>query len=149
MLGRLAKWLRMLGYDTFYDAQKSAAVLVELCAVEQRIFLTRNRNIVNTLHLEWYLVQSEHYREQLREIITRFSLDTERYLFSRCTICNTVVVPVEKESMRDVVPSQSLDSFTAFYQCPQCKRVYWEGTHVENTRKRLQMMKQMREPSEQ
>jgi uncharacterized protein with PIN domain len=138
MLGRLAKWLCILGYDTLFDPYVSSATIAEQAAKEHRIFITRDVKL--TKHsdpLSFFIVQSENYREQLREVVGHFNLDISSKLFTRCTLCNEQIVPVEKEMVRDLIPDKSALNFEKFYQCPQCKRVYWEGTHTQNTEKRL------------
>jgi uncharacterized protein with PIN domain len=138
MLGRLAKWLRILGYDTLFDPYVSSATIAEQAVKEQRIFITRDPKL--TKHsdpLSFFIVQSEDYRQQLREVVGHFNLDISSKLFTRCTLCNKEIVPVEKEMVRDRIPGKSALNFEKFYECPQCKRVYWGGTHTQNTEKRL------------
>jgi uncharacterized protein with PIN domain len=138
MLGRLAKWLRILGYDTLFDPYVSSATIAEQAVKEHRIFITRDVKL--TKHsdpLSFFIAQSENYREQLREVVGYFQLDTFSHLFTRCTICNKEILPVEKDVVKDRVPEKSALNFEKFYQCPQCKRVYWGGTHTQNTEKRL------------
>ncbi|MGA9364773.1 MAG: Mut7-C RNAse domain-containing protein [Bacteroidota bacterium] len=138
MLGRLAKWLRILGYDTLFDPYVSSATIAKQAEEERRIFLTRNDKL--TKHSDtpsFFIVQSENYREQLREVVGHFQLDTSSHLFTRCTICNKEILPVEKDMVKDRIPEKSALNFEKFYQCPQCKRVYWGGTHTQNTERRL------------
>jgi uncharacterized protein with PIN domain len=138
MLGRLAKWLRILGYDTLFDPYESSAVIAKQAQEEQRVFITRDLKLTKNFDaLGFFLVQSENYREQLREVVGHFKLDTSSNLFTRCTICNKEILPVEKEAVMDRIPEKSALNFDKFYECPQCKRVYWRGTHTQNTEKRL------------
>jgi len=138
MLGRLAKWLRILGYDTLFDPYVSSATIAKQAEEEHRIFITRDVKL--TKHsdpISFFIVQSEDYREQLREVVGHFKLDISSNLFTRCTICNKEILPVEKEAVKDRIPERSALNFEKFYQCPECKRVYWGGTHTQNTGKRL------------
>jgi uncharacterized protein with PIN domain len=138
MLGRLAKWLRILGYDTLFDPYVSSATIAEQAKEEHRIFFTRDLKLTkNSDPLSFFIVQSENYREQLREVVGHFQLDTSSHLFTRCTICNKEILPVEKDMVKDRIPEKSALNFEKFYQCPQCKRVYWGGTHTQNTERRL------------
>jgi len=138
MLGRLAKWLRILGYDTFYDGHIPTEKLISISNAEGRIFLTRNTRVIEKLKAQnFFIVQSENYCEQVREVVNHFHLDTSSRLFTRCTLCNAEILPVSKEQVKDLVPEQPYQVFTEFFQCPQCKRVYWSGTHTENTVERL------------
>jgi uncharacterized protein with PIN domain len=138
MLGRLAKWLRILGYDTLFDPYLGSATIAKQAEDENRVFITRDAKL--TKHsdpLSFFIVQSENYREQLREVVGHFKLDISSHLFTRCTICNKEIHLVEKEAVKDRIPEKSAVNFEKFYQCPQCKRVYWAGTHTQNTEKRL------------
>ncbi len=138
MLGRLAKWLRILGYDTLFNPYVPSATVIKQAVEEKRIFITRDSNAAaNPKVSEIFLVHSERYREQLREVVDHFQLDVSSKLFTRCTICNVEIVSVEKESIKTKLPEKSAMNFDRFYQCPNCNRIYWEGTHTENTRKRL------------
>lgn len=138
MLGRLAKWLRMLGYDTFYDGHIPIEKLLSISNAEERIFLTRNTRVIEKVKAQnFLLVQSENYREQVREVVHHFHLDISGHLFTRCTLCNVEILSVNKEQVKDLVPEKPYQVFTKFFQCPQCKRLYWSGTHTENTVERL------------
>jgi len=138
MLGRLAKWLRILGYDTLFNPYVPSSTVIKQAVEEKRIFITRDSKATANPELsEIFLVRSERYREQLREVVDHFQLDTSSRLFTRCTICNVEIVSVEKESIKTQLPEKSAMNFDRFYQCPHCNRIYWEGTHTENTRKRL------------
>ena len=138
MLGRLAKWLRMLGYDTFYDGHIPTEKLISMSSAEERIFLTRNTRVVDKVKPQSFLlVKSEDYREQVREVVNHFHLDISVHRFTRCTLCNVEILPVDKEQVKNLVPEKPYEVFTEFFQCPQCKRVYWSGTHTENTVERL------------
>jgi uncharacterized protein with PIN domain len=138
MLGRLAKWLRILGYDTLFDAHVSSAAIANQAREEQRIFITRDTKLCKQLAAtDFLIVQSEDYRQQLREVVEHFKLDVSSKLFTRCTICNKELLHVEKNAVEDRIPEKSALNFEEFYQCPECKRVYWAGTHTQNTEQRL------------
>ena len=138
MLGRLAKWLHILGYDTLFDPHASSTAVARLAAADQRVFITRDTRLVKREGLsEFFIVQSQNYREQLREVVEHFQLDISSGLFTRCTVCNREILPVEKEAVKDRLPEKSALNFDKFYECPECKRVYWGGTHTQNTERRL------------
>lgn len=138
MLGKLARWLRVLGYDTFYDSDLPFEELVERSRGEGRVLITRNSKVKESPGVkEFLLLRSERFDEQLRTLAETFLLDLESYRFSRCTKCNTKVVTVDREKVRDLVPPKSYAGYMQFYQCPSCQKVYWDGTHVQNTLKRL------------
>ncbi len=138
MLGKLAKWLRLLGYDTFYDSDLPFEKLVERSKAEGRILITRNSKVHEVAEVNQFLhLQTERFENQLRTVTETFSLDLESHRFSRCTKCNVEVVGVEKEKVKHLVPLKSYEGFSDFYQCPRCQKVYWGGTHVHNTLQRL------------
>jgi len=138
MLGRLAKWLRILGFDTLFDPHVPTSDILQRTIAEKRILLTRDAKLAADRNLtQVFIVKSENYKEQLREVVSRFRLDVSSKLFTRCTICNEKIVPVDKELIKDDLPEKSSMNFESFCQCPRCKRIYWEGTHTENTRRRL------------
>jgi uncharacterized protein with PIN domain len=138
MLGRLAKWLRILGYDTLFDAHVPTSVILAHAKRDGRVFLTRDTRLPSLARLtDTFIVQSEEYKEQLREVVNHFQLDISSGLFTRCTICNEEIKTVEKAVVKDRLPEQSAASYNRFYQCPKCRRVYWGGTHTDNTKLRL------------
>lgn len=134
MLGKLAKWLRILGYDTLYISPTTDSYLVSQAFKEQRIILTRDRRLVERKYMPKYvLVKSNDYNEQLEEIRKELGLkpDPEKW-FSRCLICNTEIQPVKKEEIKDKVSEFTYETHEQFYQCSSCNRIYWPGTHTKN-----------------
>jgi len=139
MLGKLAKWLRMLGYDTLYNPRFSLSKLAKLGSKENRIMLTRNRRLYETApNICGYIVSSAHFPEQLSEIIKKFSLEKEKYLFTRCTICNEKVFSIDKKEVLDRIPSFVSRTYAEFFLCPVCSRIYWPGSHFKHVREKLQ-----------
>ncbi len=138
MLGKLAKWLLILGYDTFYDSHLPLEQLVERSAVEGRVLITHNSKIHDYAAVDQFLLlHSGRFDDQLRILTEEFSLDLESYRFSRCTRCNAKIVSVNKQKVKHLVPQKSYEGFSQFYQCRSCEKVYWVGTHVHNTLERL------------
>ena len=139
MVGKLAKWLRILGYDTAYQRKIADQDLVLRAQFEERIILTRDGGLLSRRGVnEYLLVQSSDYLDQLREVVTAFRLafDEDR-LFRRCTECNTETEVIAKELVAAEVPSYVLQTRDAFSLCPRCRKIYWRGTHVDNTLRRL------------
>ncbi|MGE5430781.1 MAG: Mut7-C RNAse domain-containing protein [Syntrophomonadaceae bacterium] len=131
-LGKLARYMRMLGLDTLYDNNYSKDDLVNISLEKRRTILTRDRNILkrnDVTHAYW--VRSEDALDQAREVIERFHLESELKEFSRCMECNGVLESVIKEDILDGLPPKVEKSQTEFYRCPECLRVYWKGTHYE------------------
>ena len=136
MLGRLARWLRLLGFDCAYDTRILDPDLVRRGVAEERIILSRDR----ALPQEWwvseiYLVQAEDLRSQLAEVLRRFGLAAEIRLLSRCAECNQRLRPADAAAVADRVPERIRTTHDAFSECPGCGRVYWEGTHAARIRR--------------
>jgi uncharacterized protein with PIN domain len=135
MLGRLARWLRTLGYDTAYDDAITDADLVRRAFEEGRYILTRDRELLTEWRIEGaLLLTSEKPLEQLGEIATRLPLAAPTRLFTRCRICNGVLRPVQRSAVADRVPDRILQRTRDFAECPDCRRAYWEGSHTERMR---------------
>lgn len=139
MLGRLAKWLRILGYDTAYFPDLDDNQLMRLARAEGRTLLTRDRELTRRRGLDYLLVESDDLEKQLRQVITELPLEAEQP-FSRCPVCNTLLQQVEKSSVRERVPPFIFRTQDHFSLCPQCNRVYWRGTHWAKMRKELARM---------
>lgn len=143
MLGKLARWLRILGYDTLYDP---AIALLELAAqakAECRVLLTRRRNLPDGMpSIEMFVLNSDKFPDQLRSVIHRFNLDTESGLFTRCLECNVAVQSVMRAEVRGRIPDRSFEGFDEFFECPKCHSVYWGGAHRKNTLRRLRSILQ-------
>lgn len=141
MLGKLARWLRILGYDAFYDSSLSVKQLVERANQADRVLLTRRRVFPDGVFpTTMFNVCSENFPDQLRCVIHAFDLDAESKLFSRCLQCNLEVHQVNKQSVQGRVPEQSLKGFDEFFECPGCHSVYWGGSHRRNTLRKLQQI---------
>ncbi|CAG0941125.1 hypothetical protein ANRL1_00393 [Anaerolineae bacterium] len=128
MLGRLATWLRLLGYDTTYIPHADDHELARRARAENRVLLTRDVELTRRRGLRFVLIESEKIVEQLRQVFHDLDL-TARAAFSRCAECNVELGEASKESVRAAVPPYVFNTQTQFRRCPQCKRVYWRGTH--------------------
>jgi uncharacterized protein with PIN domain len=137
MLGRLAKWLRMLGYDTAYFPQLEDHDLVRIARAEDRMLLTRDRELVRRRGLRSLLIESDRFEEQMRQLWRDLDLNMDGS-FSRCTRCNTILQPVSKEEVNERVPPYVLRRHVYFSLCPQCDKVYWRGTHWLRMRRRIE-----------
>ena len=129
MLGRLATWLRILGYDAEYFRGADAA-LIERARETGRILLTRDTGMLCRRGLPSHLfVQSDHVSEQLRQVIRAFHLTPAAPPARRCPRCNVRVEPRTKAEVFDRVPEFVWSRQDAFWGCPTCGRVYWAGSH--------------------
>jgi uncharacterized protein len=131
MLGRLARWLRVLGFDAAYDATASDRDLVQRALDEDRILLTRDRHLLRELRPPRALeIQSDVPLKQLREVIGAFAVEAPTELFTRCLLCNVPLADVPNGERSTVVPARSRDLSGPVRRCAQCGRVYWPGSHV-------------------
>ena len=128
MLGTLAKWLRILGYDTQYDSDLDDHQLVRLARAENRILLTRDRELARRRGLSVLLIASERLDEQIAQVLKELGLESRRS-FSRCPVCNALLSSLDRETARSRVPPYVAETQTLFKACPKCQRVYWRGTH--------------------
>ncbi len=128
MLGRLATWLRLLGYDTRYVPHAADPELARIARAEDRILLTRDVELTRRRALKSILVESEQVEEQLGQLSRDLGL-TPRQAFSRCAVCNVPLQEVTKADVQGAVPPYVFRTHDQFRRCPGCKRVYWQGTH--------------------
>lgn len=128
MLGTLAKWLRLLGYDACFDPALDDHELVRLARAEDRVLLTRDRELARRPGVRVLLVEPEALDEQVRQVLADLHLAPE-HSFSRCPVCNEVLAPLGAEAARDRVPAYVARTHDTFKFCPACQRVYWRGTH--------------------
>jgi len=139
MLGKLAKWLRILGYDTRYDPAASDEEIVHTAVDENRIILTRDTRLVERrLASRHLLIESHIPSEQLRQVVRAcgIRLDEARIL-SRCLPCNLEIQAVDRAEVEDLVPPYVFRTQQAFARCPGCGRIYWGATHMQDIRRRL------------
>jgi uncharacterized protein with PIN domain len=128
MLGRLATWLRILGYDTEYFRGDDAALLVRARS-EGRIVLTRDRALVGRREVPRHLfIESDHVAAQVRQVIAALRLRPGAPT-RRCVRCNAVLVPRDKADVLGRVPEYVGTRHEAFWGCPACGRIYWAGSH--------------------
>ena len=129
MLGRLAAWLRLLGYDAAYSCEDDP-ILVERCRAEGRILLTRDTRLLALRSLPPHLgIEGDRVQEQLCQVVRAFALTPRAVSERRCSRCN---VPVESRSRAEVaglVPDFVWGRQETFWACPACRRIYWAGSH--------------------
>lgn len=128
MLGRLAKWLRILGYDTAYLADTDDFAVLRLARAEERLILTRDRAMAQRRGVRALLVHGESLEEQLREVAAAVGPPADAAL-SRCPVCNQVLVEAESDSIANCVPPYVQRTQKHFSRCVVCDRIYWRGTH--------------------
>ena len=130
MLGRLARWLRILGHDVVYDSSISDNDLIARAIREHRIILTMDRKLTERESAKnSLLIKSPSYKEQLKQVITHYNIDYKSGIFTRCLVCNSLLASIEKEKIKDKVPPYVYSTQDEFDICQQCGRIYWSGTH--------------------
>lgn len=131
MLGRLAKWLRVLGCDVIYGPHLTGYGLIRAARAEQRLILTRDRRLKQKQPPEFIFIVSDHYRDQLRQVIRECGIEYSGKLFSRCIECNSTLQAKPKESVEPLVPPYVFATQEKFSWCARCRRVYWPATHQQ------------------
>jgi len=139
-LAKLAKWLRLLGYDTIVYPREAGREMLNLAHSEKRIVLTRRRDMLKRQFSgQLYCVTGIDVGSQLKDVITKFSLTIEKNeMFRICLRCNEKLSPVKKEAVFDSVPSYVFANCSEYNKCPRCRRIYWAGTHQRNARQFLE-----------
>jgi uncharacterized protein with PIN domain len=146
MLGRLARWLRLLGHDTLYYPHIEDSLLLRIAREEDRVLLTRDTRLVKVRGLKKFLLLSENGPfEQLKKVITTFGLVPSGGYdetgaappANRCSLCNSVLEDVPKDQAEGRVPEYVYLTSESFRKCRKCEKFYWRGTHQERLRKKL------------
>ena len=143
-VGRLARWLRIMGYDALFVPGVEDADLVRLALVEGRAILTRDRLVMRRRaiasgRVSALLIGGDRLGEQLRQVVEAYGLDSSGG-FSRCVECNEPLAAVKRESARGRVPAYVFATQETFVECPSCTRLYWRGTHWRNMVRELAVM---------
>ena len=141
-VGKLVKWLRLMGYDTrFFDGSDDSQ-LVAIARAEGRVILSRDtqimkRRVITSGRLKAVLIHSDEPERQIHQVIDTLGLDCRFRPFTICLECNQVLVERNKDEVEELVPPYVFKTQNQFMQCPTCKRIYWRGTHWQAMTKRL------------
>lgn len=142
MLGSLARWLRILGYDTLYHVDMDDDELRNEAMRTDRILVTRDEELykkTKKTEVESAFIQSVHIMNQLEELTKSLSISLIP-LNTRCPRCNGGLVPIEKDQVEEKIPVESFKVFDDFWNCSECNAVYWKGSHwikIEETLNRI------------
>ncbi len=146
-LGRLAAYLRMLGFDTLHRNDYEDDELIRVSLSEHRALLTRDRGLLMRGSLtHGHFVRQANLRDQLVDVVRRFDLAGCVAPLTRCLVCNTSLQPVARDAVAGRVPPRSLRHCDEFRECPGCRRLYWNGSHH---RRMLQFVKQVIDSAKQ
>lgn len=137
-LGRLARMLRLFGFDALFDNSATDQQIVAISVDQQRIILTRDRRLLYAKAIaHGYWVRSVLPPRQLEEVVARFDLAGLIKPFSRCAACNGLIESVDKQEVLELLEPKTRKYYEKFYRCPVCGKIYWEGSHIDKVRQRL------------
>ena len=140
-VGKLAKWLRMMGYDALFFNGSNDSHMVRKALDEGRVILTRDtqivkRRVVTSGQLKVILLASDDPEQQMRQVMEALKLDCLRP-FTICLECNQPLEERLREAVRELVPHYVFKTQSQFVQCPACHRIYWRGTHWQAMTRKL------------
>ena len=137
-LGKLARWLRLCGFDAVYRNDFDDAEVAGIASGENRVALTRDRRLLFRREIEHgYWVRSGRPDDQVAEVLSRYRLENRICLFQRCLQCNGLIRPVSKPEVYDRLEPLTRVHFHSFRQCTQCGKVYWKGSHYDRMMEKL------------
>ncbi len=128
MLGRLARWLRIMGYDTVYVRSGEDSEIIRISESENRVILTRDRQMMMRRGVNAFFIEEIQTEKQLDSVTARFNLPFREDAM-RCSFCNGQLHRRGKEELKDIVPEGVFERNELFYQCTSCMKVYWRGSH--------------------
>ena len=141
-VGKLARWLRVVGYDTLLFKQKDDTKLIKIALSQGRVILTRDtqlmkRRLVTNGKLKAMIITQDDPKEQLQETVKKLNLSYHFKPFSLCLECNQALIPRSKEEVKNLVPPYVFKTQNQYVECPVCHRIYWQGTHWQAMIKEL------------
>ena len=132
-LGRLAKYLRMLGFDTLYRNDYQDEEIIELALIENRIIITRDIGLLKNKRVtRGYWLRHTQSKKQLAEIMKRFDLQIKMQPFKRCLVCNNELFAISKEKIINKLLPKTKENYEKFSCCCGCKKIYWKGSHYQH-----------------
>lgn len=138
MLGKLAKWLKILGFDVLFFPKAKDDELLAIARRDGRTLLSRDRALLGRAKgLTKLLIESEIWEDQVRQVMDRFELRPLARPYSRCVECNAALMPLSKSEAANLVAPFVLEHSESFAVCPTCARVYWPGTHFDDMEAKL------------
>jgi len=144
-VGKLAKLLRTMGYDTVFFGGSDDSNMVSIALADGRVILTRDtqimkRRVVTSERLKAILIDSDEPEQQIRQVISTLNLDCQFKPFTICLECNQSLLERSKEQVKDLVPPYVFQTQNQFMECPACHRIYWRGTHWQAMTRRLEKL---------
>lgn len=152
MLGKLTRWLRILGHDVKYSNKLDDTALVAAARKERRILLTRDFELYKQAAakgIDVFYVKGETGEEKLADVAGRFNIDLKIDMAtSRCPKCNSRVKPISKTKVADKVGESTFTHYEEFWKCRKCGQIYWQGAHWKGIRRKLERTKEALETME-
>jgi len=149
MLGKLAKWLKILGFDTLYFSKIEDEEFLKLAAMEARIILTRDTGLLERAGQEKCLfICSENWQEQVQQVLAAFNLWDKVKPNSRCLECNVALKRIRRANAKNLVAPFIFEQARSFALCPRCGRVYWQGSHYQEMEVKIQEILSKRRASQ-
>ncbi|HEY87386.1 MAG TPA: hypothetical protein G4O06_05125 [Dehalococcoidia bacterium] len=141
-VGKLAKWLRIMGYNTLFFSSRNDSNMIATALAEGRVILTRDtqimkRRVITNGKLKSILIQSDNPELQMHQVIDTLNLDCLFRPFTICLECNQPLVMSNKQEVKDLVPPYVFQTQSQYVECPACHRIYWRGTHWQAMTKKL------------
>jgi uncharacterized protein with PIN domain len=142
-VGKLARWLRLMGYDTLLFKQKDDGQMIKIALSENRVILTKDsqfmkRRLVTNGKLKTIHIKQDDPKLQVQKVVETLNLNYHFKPFSLCLECNRALIARDKEEVKNLVPAHVAETQTQYTQCPACHRIYWPGTHWQAMVKKLQ-----------
>ncbi len=135
MLGTLAKWMRIYGFDTFYTNRViDDTELIDICSKENRILISRDKTLIQRARRENVVtieIKTTDIDDQIKKVISSREIDSRKVL-SRCILCNSSLDEIKKDKVKGKIPKKVYDNNEKFWYCKNCNKIYWKGSHFEN-----------------
>lgn len=144
-VGKLVKWLRMMGYDTLFFNGHNDSHMIAMALAEDRVMLTRDtqlmkRRVVTSGRVKAISVSSDNPEEQIRQVIDILNLDCRFRPFSICLECNQLLEEKSTSQVKDLVPPYVFQTQSQYMECPACHRIYWKGTHWQAMSEKIERL---------
>ena len=142
-VSKLARWLRLTGYDTLLFKEKDDGKMIKMALSENRVILTKDtqfmkRRLVTNGTLKTIHIKQDDPKLQVQEVVKTLNLNYHFKPFSLCLECNQVLIARGKEDVKNLIPAHVFETQTQYTECPACHRIYWPGTHWQAMVKKLQ-----------
>ncbi|HNW99796.1 MAG TPA: Mut7-C RNAse domain-containing protein [Candidatus Cloacimonadota bacterium] len=136
-LNRMARWLRLLGYDAAIIPAIPVSELIRRTISEERVLITRSIRIYKDKRpFPRFLIQSDNHLQQIKELLPSLQID-DQFFFTRCICCNRPLYPIEKDKVAGLIPERAFAKHDEFFVCRHCGRFYWAGTHWDAMKKTI------------